>query len=126
MTPRANIIWWILLIGLSIALVCVVRAQPLPPFPVADEDTGPSILTNHVCPARLPVIFLSWNAPTNWQPKAYRVYATTNPATELTNYAFYAEVPRTNLVVLTLGKSQEFFCVSAVAADGRETKRATK
>ena len=29
MTPRANIIWWTLLIGLSIALVCVVRSQTL-------------------------------------------------------------------------------------------------
>ena len=28
MTPRANIIWWVLFLGLSIALACVVMAQP--------------------------------------------------------------------------------------------------
>ena len=29
MTPRANIVWWVLFIGLSIALALVVMAQPL-------------------------------------------------------------------------------------------------
>lgn len=113
------------ILGLMLVALCVWGAE-LPPMPQAGPDVGDVILTNHVCPARLPVVFLKWNAPTNWSPKAYRVYAHTNPLAPLTNYSFYAEVPRTNLVVLTLGKAQEFFCVSAVSADGRESKRAAK
>jgi len=98
----------------------------LPPMPVAPDVAEPQILTNHVCEARLPVVFLKWKAPVGWLPKAYRIYASTNPLAQVSAYSFYAETPRTNLPVLTLEQSQMFFAVSAVHTDGRESIRVTK
>ncbi len=95
-------------------------AQPVP-IAVEVED-GP--LTNHVCEARLPVAFVTWKAPTNWVPKTYRVYASTNPFAPLTAYTFRAEVPDTLLVVKM--KQQEFFCVTATDGKGFETARINK
>ena len=59
MTPRANIIWWVLFLGLSIALACVVRAQPI--MPVATVIAGD---TNEE-PPQVRSGTLSWNIQTN-------------------------------------------------------------
>ena len=100
----------------------VVRAQ-VPPMPVATTDTGPNVLTNHVCPARLPVIWISWKAPTNWVPTSYRIYSHTNPLAKPSSFKWYATIPatRTNLVVHTVGDAQVFYVV-AVDMFGNETK----
>jgi hypothetical protein len=58
MTTRANLIWWLLLIVLSIALVCVVRAQPIMPVMSLTVDTN-------VEPPQVRSATLSWNTHTN-------------------------------------------------------------
>lgn len=55
MTPRANIIWWILFIILSVALALVVRAQPMPPNINQRSTQNELIVATHP-------VYLTWPA----------------------------------------------------------------
>jgi hypothetical protein len=111
---------------LAVVALAVYAFAQLPPMPVAEPLDVTADDQAHTCEPRLPVIFLKWNPPVGWTPHRYRIYSTTNPLAPLADYAFYAETPRTNLPVLTLGNAQEFFCVSAVRSDGKESRRSNE
>lgn len=104
-----------------VLLLGTARVCAQPPMPVAPQvEDAP--LTTHICPPRLPVIFLSWNQ-TGQVARSWRIYNATNPLTPLSNYTFFAEVTTTQVPVMAQ-KPMEFFCVSAVRAyDGKESER---
>jgi hypothetical protein len=93
MTPRANIIWWTVLIALLIALAVVVRAQPI--MPVAAVSAGDT----NAEPPQVRSGMLSWNIQTN--ALLYR-WTNSNAATNQGGWTTTNKVA----IVMTLGTNR--------------------